>query len=214
MIGIIEYGMGNIRSVQKAFEHLGVPARIMSQPDQASTQGITKLVLPGVGAFADGMTALKERGWDTFTKNFVASGKPFLGICLGMQLIFTGSEEGAADPANPVPGLAILPGHVVQFTRKPGDDYKIPHMGWNTLTWDRPDPLLAGLSQNCSVYFVHSYYVKSDALTQGFATARCQYPEGRPFVSTVWKDNVWATQFHPEKSQQIGLNMLKNFASI
>jgi imidazole glycerol-phosphate synthase subunit HisH len=214
MIGIIEYGMGNLRSVQKAFEHLGVQARIMSQPDQATTQGITKLVLPGVGSFADGMEHLKARGWDTYIKDFVATGKPFLGICLGMQLIFTGSEEGAADNAHPVPGLAILPGNVVQFTRKPGDDYKIPHMGWNTLAWDRPDPLMAGLKQDCSVYFVHSYFVRSDEQTQAVATTRCQYPAGRPFVSSVWKDNVWATQFHPEKSQLIGLTMLKNFAAI
>ncbi len=214
MIGIIEYGMGNLRSVQKAFEHLGVQARIMSQPDQATTQGITKLVLPGVGSFADGMEHLKERGWDAYTKGFIATGKPFLGICLGMQLIFTGSEEGAASTSTPVPGLGILPGSVVQFTRKPGDAYKIPHMGWNTLAWDRPDPLMTGLEQNCSVYFVHSYYVKSDTQTQGYATTRCQYPQGRPFVSSVWKDNVWATQFHPEKSQHVGLTMLKNFAAI
>jgi glutamine amidotransferase len=212
VIGIIEYGMGNLRSVQKAFEHLGVQATIMTSPDQAKS--VDKLVLPGVGAFADGMSHLRERGWDTLTKKWVADGKPFLGICLGMQLIFTGSEEGASNPGSPVPGLGILPGHVVQFTRKPGDSYKIPHMGWNTLSWSRKDPLMDGLDQGCSVYFVHSYFVRSDAQTDPIATTRCEYPAGRPFVSSVWKDNVWATQFHPEKSQRIGLAMLANFARV
>lgn len=209
MIGIIDYGMGNLRSVQKAFERVEREAHVLGGPRELSQ--IEKLVLPGVGAFADGMTHLRERGWIEPIGDFVASGKPFLGICLGMQLLFEGSEEDAMG-GELVPGLGVLPGKVVGFR---GDAYgpgmcKVPHMGWNTLSWLRDDPLLAGLEQGASVYFVHGYYaVPSDpALTSSVAP----YPE--PFCASVYRDRVWATQFHPEKSQRVGLHMLANFAAV
>jgi glutamine amidotransferase len=219
MIGIIDYGMGNLRSVQKAFEHVGSDARILQSPDDLT--GIEKLILPGVGAFADGMTHLNERGWIAPIKDFADSGKPLLGICLGMQLMFDGSQEDAPSPDELVPGLALLPGEVLQFQItelaaeagvNPGR-MKVPHMGWNSINWKREDPLLAGLDQGCYVYFVHGYYVTvAEASDKPVASASCDY--GGNFCASIWRDNLWATQFHPEKSQGVGLKMLTNFAAI
>jgi glutamine amidotransferase len=204
MIGIIDYGMGNLRSVQKAFEQAGAYAAIMLGPQ--SLAGVAKLILPGVGAFADGMAQLRQREWIEPIEAFIESGKPFLGICLGMQLLFESSQEDAPLPDQPVPGLAVLPGRVVRFREDapgPGQPHiKVPHMGWNTLAWQRADPLLAGLDQGCAVYFVHSYY------------AQPEYPSGQRFCASIWRANVWATQFHPEKSQRVGLRMIENFAAI
>ncbi|MCC7146370.1 MAG: imidazole glycerol phosphate synthase subunit HisH [Phycisphaeraceae bacterium] len=211
--------MGNLRSVQKAFEHVGADARILSGPGEVS--GVAKLVLPGVGAFADGMTNLRKGGWISAIEEFIGSGKPFLGICLGLQLLFEGSEEDAPDGGKGgklVPGLGVLPGQVVQFRQsfdaQGQPRIKIPHMGWNTLQWRRADPLLAGLEQGIAVYFVHSYYARpTESEAQGLISATAQYPQGQAFCSSVWRGNVWATQFHPEKSQRVGLRMLQNFAS-
>ena len=215
MIGIIDYGMGNLRSVQKAFEHLGYEANILSHAD---INGVDRLVLPGVGAFGDGMEQLRQRGWIDPIGEFVGSGKPFLGICLGMQLICDASEEGG-DDGDMVAGLGFIRGQVLRFTvdeaAQVADRLKVPHMGWNQISWEREDPLLAGIDQNANVYFVHGYYVQtpdlaSDADSQPSTTAVCDY--GGPFSATLWRDNVWATQFHPEKSQRVGLKLLDNFA--
>jgi glutamine amidotransferase len=212
MIGVIEYGMGNLRSVQKAFELLGCQAAILYQPADL-TDRITHLVLPGVGAFADGMAHLTQRGWIAPMRAFIDSGRPFLGICLGMQLLFDGSEEDAA-PGQLVPGLGILSGRVERFTvdAPEGPRLKVPHMGWNGLRWERPDPLLAGLEQDAAVYFVHSYHaVPGPDAADGLVG--CQADYGGWFCASVWRDRLWATQFHPEKSQRVGLRMLQNFAA-
>mgnify|MGYP003937295333 CR=1 FL=1 len=210
MIGIIDYGMGNLRSVQKAFESLDVEARILNNPQQLDD--VDRLILPGVGAFADGMQNLHQQGWVAPLKAYIQSGRPLLGICLGMQLLFDSSEEDAVSPEQPVPGLSILPGEVVRFvTPAPsGEAIKVPHMGWNQIHWTRQDPLLTDLPAGSDVYFVHSYYVKpGDA---SLTTATCDY--GQNFCATIWRDNVWATQYHPEKSQRVGLRMLRNFARL
>ena len=213
MIGIIDYRMGNLRSVQKAFETLGAQAVILSSPQQ--TGEVDRLVLPGVGAFADGMKQLNELGFSDAIRDFISTGRPFLGICLGMQLLFESSQEDAASADEPVAGLAVLPGQVVRFG---GDQYgagrlKVPHMGWNTLRWQRDDPLLAGLDQDCAVYFVHSYYPQP-AEQQGADCTSAIARYGVEFCASLWQDNLWATQFHPEKSQRIGLTMLSNFTAV
>ena len=209
MIGIIDYRMGNLRSVQKAFEQLGSTARILSSPDQIDD--IRRLVLPGVGAFADGMHHLEQDGWDQAIKAFIATGKPFLGICMGMQLLFDDSQEDAPAPDKRVAGLSILPGNIVRFQcDKTPARLNVPHMGWNSLQFSRPDPLLKGLPQDIAVYFVHSYYARPTDLA--CVSASCDY--GGVFCASIWKDNIWATQFHPEKSQKVGLKMLANFAAV
>lgn len=217
MIGIIDYGMGNLGSVQKALQHLKAEAVILSTPQEAPLDRLSKLVLPGVGAFADGMAQLHERGWTPFIRDFVqaANPKPFLGICLGMQLLFEGSEEDAPADGELVPGLGVLPGKAVRFRSEVvnGRRLKVPHMGWNTLTWTRPDPLLEGLEQGDAVYFVHSYFVEpTDTPDQPLTSARSDY--GRPFCASIWRGRIWATQFHPEKSQRVGLRILENFVKL
>ncbi len=221
MIGIIDYGMGNLRSVQKAFEHEGAAARILSGP--AELEGVDRLVLPGVGAFADGMANLRQGGWIEPIERFAASGRALLGICLGLQLLFEGSQEDAVSDDQPVPGMGLLPGRVVRFAQSYDDQgrprIKIPHMGWNTITWRRDDPLLAGLTPgDTAVYFVHSYYAEcspsDDSAAAEVASATSEYPQGQAFCASVWRGNVWATQFHPEKSQRVGLRMLRNFAAL
>lgn len=213
MIGIIDYEMGNLRSVQKAFEHVGAEATILSQAGQA--QAMDKLVLPGVGAFADGMTHLRRGGWDEAVHGFIDAGKPFLGICLGMQLLFESSQEDAPNEDEPVQGLSVLPGRVVRFANQSVDGrrLKVPHMGWNTLRWQRDDPLLAGLEQDAAVYFVHSYYAKpTDSQRSPVTSATADY--GGVFCASLWRERVWATQFHPEKSQEVGLKILANFTAV
>ncbi len=213
MIGIIDYQMGNLRSVQKAFEHVGAGASILSSASEAA--GVDKLVLPGVGAFADGMEHLRRGGWVDAISRFIASGRPFLGICLGLQLLFEGSEEGAPSPDALVEGLGVFRGKVVRFDHdtKPGCPLKVPHMGWNAITWQRDDPLLRGLAQGDAVYFVHGYYARPiDSQNQSVVSATADY--GHPFCATAWRDNIWATQFHPEKSQKVGLKILANFAAM
>ncbi len=201
MIAIIDYQMGNLRSVQKGFAKVGHEAIISSDP--AVLEKADKIVLPGVGAFGDAMHELKRRDLVEPIRRIVAQGKPFLGICLGLQLLFEEGFEGGRHE-----GLGILPGKVLRF-ELPGE-YKVPHMGWNQLMIRRPAPLLAGLADGTYCYFVHSYHVVPD--DPQVIAAQTDY--GGPFCSMIWRDNVVATQFHPEKSQADGLRMLKNFAEL
>ena len=169
----------------------------------AELAGAEKLILPGVGAFRDAIHELRRTGLDTPVREHIASGRPFLGICLGLQLLFDVSyEDGQWE------GLGVLPGKVVRFQDQP--DLKIPHMGWNTLDIVRPHRLFEGIANGSSVYFVHSYYVvPSD---DSVIAARSEH--GAPFVAAVARENLFATQFHPEKSQAVGLRILKNFAAL
>jgi glutamine amidotransferase len=202
-IVIIDYGMGNLRSVQKAFEQVGCQAVVTADPAVAAQAD--KLVLPGVGAFRDCMRNLTEGGFVAPIKAHIAAGKPFLGICLGLQLLFTESEEFGRHQ-----GLGIIPGKVVRFpdgAQEGGESLKVPHMGWNRIGIRRPAPLFQGVPDGSFVYFVHSYYVVPDDP----AVIATETGYGRPFCSSIWRDNVMATQFHPEKSQAVGLQMLKNF---
>ncbi len=201
-IVIVDYGMGNLRSVQKAFEHIGVSAEITSDPMRV--QGATKVVFPGVGAFRDAISAVNAQGLKEVVRDHIDAGKPFLGICLGLQLLFDRShEDGIYD------GMGIVPGEVVRFKNEPG--LKVPHMGWNTLKFIQPNcPLFADLPPDPAVYFVHGYYAQPSEAKIIAATA--DYPT--PFCAAIWQDNLFATQFHPEKSQQIGLTMLRNFAKL
>lgn len=210
-IAIIDYRMGNLRSVQKAVEHVGGVAQIVSTP--AEIGQAKKLILPGVGAFGDGMKFLNEMGLSDPIRAFASSGRSMLGICLGMQLLFDGSEEDAPADADEglVPGLGILPGRVVRFANERGGQrVKVPQMGWNSLKWDRPDPILEGLDQGSAVYFVHSYYAQPTQASD--QSARADY--GGDFCASVHRDNLFATQFHPEKSQRIGMKILSNFVGL
>jgi imidazole glycerol-phosphate synthase subunit HisH len=196
---IVDYGMANLRSVQKAFEKLGHSAVITSEPNLVGEAD--KLVLPGVGAFRDAIAKLNETGLAEPICDHIRSGKPFLGICLGLQLLFTKSYEDGE-----YAGLDLIPGEVVRFPIIPG--LKVPHMGWNQLKIKRSSPALREVPDGSSVYFVHSYYVVPK--DSGVIAAETDYPT--PFTSAIWRDNIFATQFHPEKSQAVGLSMLKGFA--
>ncbi len=197
MIAIVDYGMGNLRSVQKAFEAVGHGAVVTR--DRRVLSEASHLVLPGVGAFADCMRNLEEYGLIEPIRRGIESGKPFLGICLGLQLLFTESEEFGVHK-----GLDIVPGRVKRF---PATALKVPHMGWNALTIRRTAPPLRELDPEAHVYFVHSYYVEpADASVVSTIT---EY--GIPFVSSIWRDNLFACQFHPEKSQAAGLRIVRNF---
>ena len=201
MIAVIDYGMGNLRSVQKGFEKVGHRATITSDPGEVARA--EKVVLPGVGAFEDAMAELRQRGLIAPVLAAIASGKPFLGICLGLQLLFETSYEHGEHT-----GLGVLEGEVVRFELP--REYSVPHMGWNQLSIARRAPILEGIEEGTYVYFVHSYYVvPRDAEVIATTT---DYPE--PFCSMIWRDNVFATQFHPEKSQADGLRILKNFAEL
>jgi glutamine amidotransferase len=200
-IVIVDYGMGNLRSVQKALEKVGAAGEISSDPHRLAEAD--KLILPGVGAFRDAIARLREAGLVPPILEHVRAGKPFLGICLGLQLLFTRSYEDGEHT-----GLGLFPGEVVRFPSVP--DLKVPHMGWNQLRVIRRAPHLADLPAHASVYFVHSYYVvPRDA---GLVATQTDYPT--PFTSSIWHDNVFATQFHPEKSQRVGLGILHNFAAL
>ena len=210
MIGIIDYGMGNLRSVQKAFEHLGAEARILTQPEEPG--GVDRLVLPGVGAFADGMVQLRQRGLIEPIIDFIRTDRPMLGICLGLQLLFEGSQEDAPSDDEPVAGLGVLPGQVIRFQGEPFGPgrLKVPHMGWNTLACRHDDPLFTGQDEAPSVYFVHSYYAVPEDSTHIIATT----DYGLRFCSAVRRGPLQAVQFHPEKSQRVGLRMLARFAGV
>ncbi|QDV33898.1 imidazole glycerol phosphate synthase subunit HisH [Tautonia plasticadhaerens] len=201
MIAIIDYGMGNLRSVQKALEAVGERAVVTGDPE--GVRGADKVILPGVGAFEDAMAELRRTGLGEAFAEAVSAGKPALGVCLGLQLLFDESLEGGRHR-----GLGLIPGRVVRF--EPGPGRKVPHMGWNELRVLRPAPLLAGLGASPSVYFVHSYFVQPE--DPGVVAAEADYPG--PFAAMVWRDNLMACQFHPEKSQKVGLAMYRNFAEI
>jgi glutamine amidotransferase len=207
VIAIIDYGMGNLRSVQKAFEKLGYKAKVTDNTDDLNNA--EKIVLPGVGAFKDAKNGLEQRGLIEPILKGIRSGKPFLGICLGLQLLFTKSmENGEHD------GLNLIPGTVVRFSRTDKDvctaTIKIPHMGWNQILLKKDIPILKGIPSDTYMYFVHSYYVCPEEETD-IAT---ETDYGTRFTSMVWRENIFATQFHPEKSQKHGLTILKNFAEL
>jgi glutamine amidotransferase len=200
-IVIVDYGMGNLRSVQKAFEKVGHEAIITSDPNQVAEAD--KLVLPGVGAFRDAIARLREADLATPIVAHVHAGKPFLGICLGLQLLFTTSHEDGT-----YAGLDVFPGEVIRFPDVPG--LKVPHMGWNQLRMRQRLPVLGGLPDGAAVYFVHSYYVAPR--DPSLIATETDYPG--PFTSAIGCEQVFATQFHPEKSQRVGLTMLRNFAAL
>lgn len=201
MLAIVDYQMGNLRSVQKGFEKVGHAATITGDP--ADLARADKIVLPGVGAFGDAMAELRRRRLVEPLREAILAGKPFLGICLGLQLLFEVGHEGGRHE-----GLGILPGEVVRFDLPHG--YKVPHMGWNALSVARRPPVLTGIDEGTHVYFVHSYYVVP--ARPDVVAAETDY--GLRFCSMVWRDRLYATQFHPEKSQRDGLTMLRNFAEL
>jgi glutamine amidotransferase len=201
MIALVDYGMGNLRSVEKALARVGADVRIVS--DAKSVLAADGVVLPGVGAFGDCMANLEKAGLTNAIREFIGTKRPFLGICLGFQALFETSEEAAG-----VRGLAVYPGTVPRFA---ANGLKVPHMGWNQLRIQKPGcPLLEGVADGSRVYFVHSYYCKPKE-----ASVVCGTTEyGIEFCSMLWTDNVYATQFHPEKSQGVGLRMLENFVRL
>lgn len=204
MIAIIDYGMGNLRSVHKAFEAVGHQAVVTR--DVATIKNASHVVLPGVGAFGDCMANLERYSLTESIRSSIQSGRPFLGICLGLQLLFTDSEEFGLHK-----GLGIIPGRVRRFRleQHSGVGLKIPHMGWNQVNIQRPCPLFQGIVDGANWYFVHSYFV--DPGDRQLAVTTTTY--GIPFVSSIWRDNIVACQFHPEKSQAVGLQLIKNFGS-
>ncbi len=199
MIAIIDYGMGNLRSVQKALEFVGQEAVITD--DTAVMQAADKLVLPGVGAFGDAIATIRNRGIDKVIYDAVDKNKPFLGICLGMQLIFDKSYEYGE-----YEGLGLIRGEIKLLP----DNVKKPHIGWNNLNIKIRSPLFEGLGESPYVYFVHSYYLETEDIPVVSATT----DYGREIQVAVQKDNIFALQFHPEKSGDVGLEILKNFGGI
>jgi len=203
MIAIVDYGMGNLRSVQKAVQRVGGDAQIVQTPAELARG--QKIVLPGVGAFRDAVARLREQNLDEPILRAAREGTPLLGICLGLQMLFDVSYEDGEHL-----GLGLFPGKVVRFQFPPGATGRaprVPHMGWNQIRWDRPCPLLDGVDGGAFVYFAHSYHVVP--VDAELTCTRTQY--GCDFTSSVWRDNVFATQFHPEKSQAVGLKILENF---
>ena len=202
-IAIVDYGMGNLRSVQKAFEHLGFDAEITSSSREI--ERADKVVLPGVGAFPDGMRALRRLGLDASLKRAIRDGKLFLGICLGLQLLFEWGTEGRR-----MKGLGIFPGEVVRFP----EGEKVPQIGWNQVRFaqsKRACPLLKRIPDGSHFYFVHSYFGRPRGdrrMVAGTTDYGLRYP------SILWRDRIFATQFHPEKSQNLGLQLLANFAKL
>ncbi len=198
MIAIIDYGMGNLRSVQKAFEYQGFEAVVTD--DVSVMERAERLVLPGVGAFGDAIRTIREKGFDKVIYKAVGEKKPFLGICLGMQMVFDKSYEYGE-----YEGLGLIPGKIVLLP----DNVKKPHIGWNNLNVKMRAPLFEGTGESPYVYFVHSYYLETDAPVVSATTTY-----GKEIQVAVQKDNIFALQFHPEKSGDVGLRILKNFASL
>lgn len=232
MITIVDYGMGNLRSVAKGFERFGFDVKVTDNPEEV--ENADKLVLPGVGAFQDAMAGLRHRGLTEPIIDWILSGKPFLGICLGLQLLFSKSYEDGEHA-----GLGVIPGKVVRFdfsgpaSKEPrnlpqlllekretreisGRDgtngrLKVPHMGWNQICpRKKNNPVLKNVPENTYMYFVHSYYVCPE--DEGVIAAETEY--GLRFTSMIWHKNIFATQFHPEKSQEFGLTILENFGNL
>jgi len=234
LLAVVDYGMGNLRSVAKALEAVGANVRVVTRPEDVGEAA--GLVLPGVGALADCISALRVSGFDQKIREWIAADRPFLGICLGMQALFEGSEEGLAESASScggavagratssvgtsgkalvegnllTPGLGIFPGTVRRFRLPP--DHKVPHMGWNTVRFTQLDsPLLAGLETEAEAfYFVHSYYCAPR--DRDLVLAECDY--GGPFTAAIARGRCYATQFHPEKSQSRGLQLYRNFVNL
>ena len=208
-IAIIDYGMGNLRSVAKALERVGADVATIDSPQDI---GVAKgLILPGVGAFSQAMDRLKSTGFDAVVRDWIGEDRPFVGICLGLQLLFTESEE-----FGPVTGLDIVPGRVVRFTgpqyEQHGDypGLKVPHIGWNSLKVLKQHPVVAGIPDEAMAYFVHSYYCAPDDPEWTAVVT----DHGIEFTSAVSRGNLFASQFHPEKSGDVGLQMLTNFVKL
>lgn len=207
MIAIIDYGIGNLRSVEKAFLHVGADARLTADPAQVrSAHGV---VVPGVGAFGACALGLRNGGFETLARETARSGKPLLGICVGMQLLFDSSEEMGLHA-----GLGLLPGQVLRFpdgmVDSAGQRLKVPQIGWNQLWHDGSDALLAGVASGSFAYFVHSYYCAPAERSD--VAAATDY--GFDYASIVHRDNLWGVQFHPEKSHAVGLQIVRNFVAI
>jgi glutamine amidotransferase len=198
-IVIIDYGMGNLRNVQKGFEKIGFEAELTRSKKEI--EKASAIVLPGVGAFKDCMENLEKYGLIEPLLRSIEKGKPYLGICLGLQILYSESEEFGSHK-----GLDLIKGKVVRF--RPDPEHKVPHMGWNTIEKEKEVPMLQGVESGDFFYFVHSYYVIPEEAK--WISTFTTY--GKPFVSSIWKENLFATQFHPEKSQQKGLRVLENFA--
>lgn len=201
MIAIIDYGAGNIKSVEKALQLLGQEIKVTEDGDEILSAD--KVILPGVGAFGDAMENLRKRGLDQIIRKVTEKGTPFLGICLGLQLLFERSEEAPG-----VDGLGILKGEILRIPEKPG--MKIPHMGWNSLHLENNGQLFRGINEGAYVYFVHSYYLR--ATEEKIVKASAEYCTH--IHASVEKDNIFACQFHPEKSSEVGLQILKNFVEL
>ena len=199
MIGIIDYGAGNLASVQNALDYLGREATICSDPN--ALEEFDRIILPGVGSFRVAMDILDTQKWSAFIRAFAITGKPLLGICLGMQLLFDAGEEHG-----PRQGLGLIPGEVIALTPQGGG--RVPHVGWNNLAAIIPHPLLFGIKPQVDFYFVHSFHCVPD----DHATVLATCDHGGEFVAVVAKGNVAGVQFHPEKSQPSGLRLLDNFA--
>ena len=201
MIAIIDYDAGNMKSVEKALAFLGVDYTVTN--DVEVLKKADKLILPGVGAFGDAMASLDKFGLTGEIRSLVKGGKPLLGICLGMQVLFDESEESPG-----VKGLSLLPGKIVRFS--PGHGLKIPQIGWNSLSFPKESKLFEGIEEGSYVYFVHSYYLK--ASDERIVAASCDY--GDYVHAAVEWNNIYACQFHPEKSSDVGLAILKNFVNL
>ena len=202
LIAIIDYDMGNLRNVERALIYAGADVRIVRSPSEVSDA--TGVVLPGVGNFHDAMKNLDRAGFTDFLRDWTAADKPFLGICLGFQALFEESEENGGTK-----GLGIFKGKVLRFPESP--EYVVPHMGWNDLSFKKDVPIYAGIKPTDYVYFVHSYYVACD--DDSIVATTTNYDDV-DFCSSIAKGNVFGTQFHPEKSQNVGLKMLRNFAEL
>ena len=206
-VTIVDYGCGNLFSLARALETAGGTAEVCSNPEQAASA--ERLVLPGVGAFGRAVDDLSAHGMKDAVLKFVQTGRPFLGICVGMQMLFDESEEFGRHQ-----GLGLVPGKVVRFPTdmtECGERLKVPHMGWNNIHIQKSSPIFKETVDGSFVYFVHSYYCAADNSSDVAAT--CRYGEVE-FCASVWRDNLMATQFHPEKSQDIGLNIFKNFGEL
>jgi glutamine amidotransferase len=203
VIALIDYGSGNLRSVHKALLKVGAKVRVVQNPDEM--KGADGAVLPGVGAFDDCIQALQKQAMLEASREFIQSGRPFLGICVGYQALFERSEEFNSCAA----GLSLFKGSVVRFSN--GNGLKIPQIGWNQVEITQPNcPIYRGIEDGSYVYFVHSFFPKP--VDGSIIATKTNY--GETFASSVWRDNVFATQFHPEKSQNVGLRLLKNFVEL